>query len=672
MFTTGDWNTPQAITLTGLDDAVGDGDIALQLTTTASSTDTSFDGASTFAQAIVNRDNELYVSTIDDVIDGDTSSVDALLADRGADGEISLREAITAANANANLTVIGFALPGPGPQTISLASLLPTITAPITLDGTTDDAYSAVGDQRAVVLDGNDLSGDGITLSATADGSTILGLVIRNFGGNGVTIASGSDNNRLEGNYIGQLNPDGGVATAGLGNTGIGLYIQGSNAYVGGNTDAARNVIAGNTINISIENGNGAEVYGNYLGTDASGMVGAGGLFGVRVLASDDNTLGSASAGLGNLISGHTGSGVYIQNNSDNNEVHGNQIGLDAAGNPTLGNGGDGISVAGTTIGNSFLQNEIAANAGLGIDLDDNSVTPNDADDSDPGPNDLQNFPVLASAATSGGDTIITGTLTSTASTDFRIEFFRNPAGTVDPTNHGEGVEYIGFVNVTTDGSGSASFAPVLLGVELAVGDSVTATATVDLGSFNYGATSEFSANVAAANSLVVATDDAATTFENTPYTFDPRVNDTDLENDTVTIIDVGQGGSGTVVNNGDGTVTYTPNASFIGADAFDYVAIDTGAGLQHYWGLDGNAVDSVGSANGTVNGTTTVAADVGSGLSFNESPTDYVELPDLSYNSEFTLSFDFKVDEINGTLVSVPVQSRLCWDSQQYQRVYR
>ncbi len=44
----------------------------------------------------------LIVRTTADVVDGDTSSIDALLADRGDDGVISLREAITAANNTAN------------------------------------------------------------------------------------------------------------------------------------------------------------------------------------------------------------------------------------------------------------------------------------------------------------------------------------------------------------------------------------------------------------------------------------------------------------------------------------------------------------------------------------------------------------------------------------------
>ncbi|MFK7888897.1 MAG: LamG-like jellyroll fold domain-containing protein, partial [Gammaproteobacteria bacterium] len=151
-------------------------------------------------------------------------------------------------------------------------------------------------------------------------------------------------------------------------------------------------------------------------------------------------------------------------------------------------------------------------------------------------------------------------------------------------------------------------------------------------------------------NRVVVAADSAVTTTQDAPVVIDPTANATDADTDAISLIEFTQPANGSVVDNGNGTLTYTPDAGYVGADSFEYVAIDAGSGLQHYFGLDGNATDLVSGANGTLNGTTTVAGDVGNGLSFNET-TDYVSLPDISYNSEFSISFEFRVDETDGSL---------------------
>jgi hypothetical protein len=144
-----------------------------------------------------------------------------------------------------------------------------------------------------------------------------------------------------------------------------------------------------------------------------------------------------------------------------------------------------GIRLAGTSTGNAVLRNAIYSNVGLGIDLGPNGVTPNDPGDADTGPNNLQNFPVLT-AATRTATLAVTGTLNSTAATAFRVEFFANDA--LDPSGHGEGQRYLGFVSVTTDGSGNAAIAAALPVTGVSVGNFITATATDAAGN-----TSEFS-----------------------------------------------------------------------------------------------------------------------------------------------------------------------------------
>src|SRR5581483_867788 len=139
-------------------------------------------------------------------------------------------------------------------------------------------------------------------------------------------------------------------------------------------------------------------------------------------------------------------------------------------------NSGTGILIlGGSSTGNAVLGNSIYNNAGLGIDLNNSGVTPNDLGDADSGSNNQQNFPVLTSASSTTTSTTITGTLNSTANSIFRVEFFANV--TADPTGFGEGQTYLGFTNVTTDGSGNASFS-VTLPQATPAGRTVTATAT--------------------------------------------------------------------------------------------------------------------------------------------------------------------------------------------------
>ncbi len=116
-------------------------------------------------------------------------------------------------------------------------------------------------------------------------------------------------------------------------------------------------------------------------------------------------------------------------------------------------------------------------------------MTGNDVGDVDSGANDLQNFPALASAASSGGNTTILGTLNSAASTTFNIDFYSSP--TADGSGFGEGEVYLGSDVVVTDGSGNATINTTLIGVSVTGGHVISATATTLSGS-----TSEFSVAV--------------------------------------------------------------------------------------------------------------------------------------------------------------------------------
>ena len=146
---------------------------------------------------------------------------------------------------------------------------------------------------------------------------------------------------------------------------------------------------------------------------------------------------------------------------------------------------GNGVCVTGASYtGNTISHNSIFSNGKLGIDLTDGAatcaqglVTANDLGDPDTGPNNLQNFPVLTLASVDAfATTTVLGTLNSTASTSFTIEFFSSP--TCDGSGNGEGQVFLGSLSpVTTDGGGNVSFTKNgLTGVT--AGQMVTATAT--------------------------------------------------------------------------------------------------------------------------------------------------------------------------------------------------
>src|SRR5262249_9769025 len=133
---------------------------------------------------------------------------------------------------------------------------------------------------------------------------------------------------------------------------------------------------------------------------------------------------------LGNLIGtdatgtspvGNGGDGILIDAGGVNNTIGGPDPG---AGNVIAYNQGNGVTAVGVSVGNVIRGNSIFNNDGLGIDLGGDGVTPNDPLDADPGPNGLQNFPVITSASGDGGQTVVQGTLNSTPGTTFTLDFY--------------------------------------------------------------------------------------------------------------------------------------------------------------------------------------------------------------------------------------------------------
>ncbi len=302
--------------------------------------------------------------------------------------------------------------------------------------------------------------GNSTGVSIGSPGNTIGGLttVARNIiSGNstGVSLGTGATLNVVQGNYIGPNV----LGTAVVGNN-LGVFTQGNagNNLIGGTVAGARNVISGNSLGLFLSSkpvGLNTRVEGNLIGTDPAGTAGMPNGSGVVItLSSSNNVIGGTASGAGNLIAFNFG----------------------------------GVIVDSAASGNRILANSIFSDS-IGIDLNNDSVTPNDVGDGDTGGNNLQNFPVLTSATSGGGDTTIGGTLNSTPSSAFRIEFFSNTA--LDSFGFGPGQTFIGSTTVTTDSSGDASFI-VNTGSATPSGQFITATATNNA----TNDTSEFSSGV--------------------------------------------------------------------------------------------------------------------------------------------------------------------------------
>ncbi len=468
-------------------------------------------------------------------------------------GAGSFRQAIIDANTNGGADTITFSIAGAGPHTITLLSALDPITGAVLIDGWSEPDFAGT---PIIELDGTSAGAgvNGLVIGATGGGSTLRGLAIQNFNHNGILVQSA--NNTIAGNYIG-LDADG-TTVAGNNQSGAsyqgGIRIESANNTIGGLTAGDRNVISGNSfagIELYSASAMGNQVLGNYIGTDAGGTLDRGNSQeGIDFEGGSSNTIGGAAAGARNVISGNDSDGLEIDH-GDFNIVQGNYIGTDFTGTLDLGNARDGIDInedsgngaignliGGTganegnlifgndlhgidvrdapTTGNAILGNQIYGNTLRGINLEGGTedgfgVTANDAGDGDAGANNLQNFPVVTSADVDSPTQItIEGTFNSTASTTFRIEFYKNTVATgQDLSSHGEGQTYLGFMSVTTDGSGNGSF-NVTLTASVTAGEFVTATATRDLGGGNYGSTSEFALNATAAavNDAPVAADD--------------------------------------------------------------------------------------------------------------------------------------------------------------------
>lgn len=395
----------------------------------------------------------------------------------GSFGTGTFQDAVVNANANCNLNpnpVIEFDLPAPGPHTIIFpATGFTFLCSPaafnVTIDGTSqpgstpNTSSSGFNAVNQVAFSGNGVSFQGLDHSSgfSYGGSlTVKGIDFKDFYyGGGATPCSISSPIALNGpvNVSGSrfLNSCTGVGFESIDPDGFFGGGASGPSTIGGPLPADRNVFSGNYVEsiITTAYGGEANIVNNFVGTPDGTTSGGGTAKGIFLNGSSSTDV------VGNVISGNGGaSGIYIQTVSGVT-ITGNKIGTTVTGT-ALGNAGAGILsyggfpvyIADNTIahnggdgfvlmsgnGHELWSNRIYSNGGKSINLGGVPGTvPNDTDDVDFGPNDLQNFPVITSVIqdAASSQTTINWSLNSSASTagDFSIEFFSNPGPSSPP-----------------------------------------------------------------------------------------------------------------------------------------------------------------------------------------------------------------------------------------------
>ncbi len=160
-------------------------------------------------------------------------------------GSGSLRQAITTANGTPAADTITFNI-GTGLKTIAPRSPLPTITAPLIIDGATQPGFAG---KPLIVINGAQSVSPAdpvVGLTIQAANCQVKSLVINGFDAAGIFIDR-ANGNKVCGCYIG-TDAAGNVAVP---TGGITIFLA-SNNIIGGLTASERNVISGNANGIDI------------------------------------------------------------------------------------------------------------------------------------------------------------------------------------------------------------------------------------------------------------------------------------------------------------------------------------------------------------------------------------------------------------------------------------
>lgn len=415
---------------------------------------------------------------------------------------------------NIPITLDGYTQPGSSVNTLAQGTnALITIELDGTLAGATDAIVIGASIPNSSLCSGS--------------GSVIRGLVINRFAGAALSMGEeacpvnatcGVGGVRIQGNFFGTdvsgmlARPNGVI----LGRANL-VFASGSannivgdqSADQGGPTDPmpqTRNLISasgGDGISIGSPRADapsaGHRIRNNIIGLSASGTS-------ALPNAGRGITVGLNSSNIAihdNLISANLDDGVAIFDSpTAGTSLIANAIGVGVGGLP-FGNAGHGVVIAGNSngvlvarrylysaFGASSISNNagaglfindlaqvdvinasISGNGGLAIDLAPLGATPNDSGDTDSGPNETLNKPVLQSAITDPVtlETTITGGLSAAPNSSYEIHFYLSSS--CDAGGFGGGQSFFPLfppptiVSVTTNATGDAAFVRQIAGL---------------------------------------------------------------------------------------------------------------------------------------------------------------------------------------------------------------
>lgn len=426
--------------------------------------------------------------------------------------------------------------------TISLLSPLPIIENPVTIDGAgriaLDGSSAGTGATHGLIIRADDCIVRDLNVTHFAGGGIFIINGSRNIVEGNLILINGPQSQfatRNDSGFAGVVIVKEGPSGGGF-NTVRNNTINGNSFGVGIGGGAQFNTISGNTISNSRFDGvfmfsdadvpqftvtSGNILSGNTIRENANGIVVYGGVSRPINLGVMNNTIQSNTITnnreSGVLIDGflarfnslfdntirnnNNGPGVRVSGDADLNIIGGVGMapnGLAPARNFIDHSGGPGVMLQnqgydffpgfpqfranGPAINNTIRGNSIHSNSGLPIDLNNNGITFNDGNDSDSGPNNLQNYPVLSEVVTTAGQTAVTGILNTPADAFFEIDLYTSIANVGQTHRHR--------FSLTSVTDGQTRFT-VTLPFTLAPGEVVVATATENIGS-----TSEFSPSV--------------------------------------------------------------------------------------------------------------------------------------------------------------------------------